>query len=196
MSGQAPVYRIRNNMKNRTLFSAAVLGSLLLIGILYFISSDVALTLNKSFEMLNTGNAKGLRMLYYKFGSGAYMMAIIVSAIQFLVPAFPKDPVILAGTAYFGDSAGILSVVAGASLAAAYVYAIGRAVSYILRFGKKTETLDKYMPPLAFVFQLMPKGLPSLIGYAAGFLSADFKKFMFSVIAGQVVYCILKIWLL
>lgn len=174
--------------KKDKLFSLSVIASIFILAMIYFLNTTIAINTNRTIEMIFTADVKGIVMYFYEFNDIGYVISILASSIQMLVPPIAKLTVINANIKFFGSTIGLLISLIGMVIGLCYAYALGRAFSTIT-FGKflNKKLLNKYSFYIITVISILWFWPCMLIGYLSGLLVIDFKKFFSAITIGKLI---------
>lgn len=108
---------------------------LLVFGASYTLCPRFSLGINQVCEMLLTGNARGLMMVFHSAEPASVAVSLGVGCFAFLVPLFKPVYLLQANTVYFGQSSGILLTTLGALLALTLLYLLGYSLWALIPTG-------------------------------------------------------------
>lgn len=179
--------------KKDKIFSLSVICSIFILALLYFLVPDMAINTNRLMEMLFTDDSKGISMYYYEFRNLSYVISILASAMQIIIPPICKLAVIKANGSFFGSSLGMLLSLTGIVLGLSCSYAIGKCLSYMIfknaareKF-KASKFINSYIAILIFIVSILWQWPFIFVGYISGLLIVDFKKFIPAITAGKLI---------
>lgn len=131
VNGQEPETPMKNNLINRFVtLSSAVL--LLMIVLLYVIDPELAVSINRSLEMIKSGSTKGLMMIWYPYGDFAFSMAGLSWAMQLMICVFNNTAVSEACYGLFDSYSAKLILAIFGMIAMMCCYALGNGLRVII----------------------------------------------------------------
>lgn len=163
-----------------------ILLSLLIFVICYLGNDNIAININSFFEMLKTGNTKGLMMHYYSFGKGSYIESIITTFFQTIIPIFSKPPLVAANIGYFGVIIGFIITVLGTIIAKVYSYIIGTIISDLFKVRKEYDIVNKYAIYVVLICTLISTFPFNIISYLAGVFNLKFKTYIVGILLADM----------
>lgn len=119
-------------------------GLILIFGAAYFLAPRFSLGVNQVCEMLLTGNARGLMMVFHSAGNGGIIIAISIGCLAFLVPFIKPEYLLQANIEYFGLNSGILLTVLGALLALTLLLLVGHSLWALMPTGLRNRLSKAY----------------------------------------------------
>ena len=167
--------------------------------LLYLLQPETAVSIDRSIEMIHSGSAKGLMIIYYQYGAWAFLFAGLTHVIQILGLIFHNDSVSEAcyGLFHLISAKGIL--VFSGLIAVALAYETGRTLAYLLSrvpamripYDKghiKSKPIELGLMMLAVAASAFGPGLIGLTFYGFGFIQADYKKIMLASLLGLMIF--------
>lgn len=170
-----------------------------MIVLLYLLQPATAVSIDRSIEMIHSGSAKGLMIIYYQYGTWAFLFAGLTHVIQILSAVFDNASVSEACYGLFNviSAKGIL-VVSGL-IAVTLAYEIGRGLAFLLSRGtalkavldkalNKSKPIEIGLLMLAVAASAFGPGLISLSFYGFGFIQMDYKKIIVASLLGLMIF--------
>lgn len=118
----------------------------LVLGAAYAFAPHFSLGTDQVCEMLTTGNARGLMMVFHSAGPASIAVALGVGCLAFLVPLFKPEYLLKANMATFGHTSGILLTVFGALLALTVLFLLGHSLWSLIpeKFRNRFTRLSRF----------------------------------------------------
>lgn len=117
-------------MKRRLPFLAP--GLAMTLGCSYLLIPRFSLGINQVFEMLSTGNTRGLMMFFHSAGALDSLLAVGIGTAAFLVPVLKPAYLLGANTEYFGAAMGSLLTFISAAIALGVLVLAGYSLGSLL----------------------------------------------------------------
>lgn len=179
-------------MKNKDItkiISLSSAGFLLMMVFLYFLTPELAVSINRSLEMIKSGSAKGLMMIYYQFGNLAFLFALLTQLIQQLALVFDNASVAEAVYGFFDPLSAKALLVFGGLLGSVIAYGIGNGLrGSLLKTLKLSQKAEYALSALLLAALGLGPGLIYLCFYGAGFLRLDVKKVLAASTLGLLIF--------
>lgn len=170
-----------------------------MIVLLYLLQPATAVSIDRSIEMIHSGSAKGLMIIYYQYGAWAFLFAGLTQVIQILGVVFDNASVSEACYGLFNviSAKGILVI--GGLIAVTIAYEIGRGLAFLLSRGtalkvifdkgfEKNKPIEIGLMMLAVAASAFGPGLISLSFYGFGLIQMDYKKVMMASLLGLMIF--------
>ena len=177
-------------MKYKRLNSIVALSTaviIIAIGIVFIFVPTFANNASRAFELISSGNSKGLAILYGKIHSYDSMFAGFTNIMQTLAVVFDNSTVRAACTEFFGPVAGKSVLFLSGTISIFMAYGIGYGIKVIICKINSIKQLFDRIPEIKGKFEIVLLllafnanmiNLPgiSLFLYVMGLLEVDFKK--------------------
>lgn len=170
-----------------------------MIVFLYLLNPEFGISLNRSLDMIKSGSAKGLMMIYYQFGNLAFLFAALTYCLQVLALVFHNNAVQMACTGLFQPLSAKLALTLGGMMALLLAYGFSAGLTRILMISKPLKTRIErwqhfhlkyeyyWVGLIAAVMTAQPGPLYALI-YFIGFLNIDLRKIVPAAVVLMLVF--------
>lgn len=187
------------NKFNPSITSLSSAAFLLMVVLLYVLVPTLAISINRSLEMMSTGSAKGLMMIYYQYGAWAFLFAGLTHMIQILGVVFKGSVVSVACYGLFSPlSAKVILLISGL-MAVTFAYGLGNSIRRGIMGLKSLKPWTQKLPTLkgkleyallALLFACIAvgPGFMSLLLYGFGMIHLDYKKVMLVSALGFIIF--------
>lgn len=170
-----------------------------MVVLLYVFVPTLAISINRSLEMMSTGSAKGLMMIYYQYGAWAFLFAGLTHMIQILGVVFNGSVVSVACYGLFSPLSAKAILLISGLMAVTFAYGLGNSISHVILGLKSIKPWTEKLPTLkgkleygalALVFACIAvgPGLMSLLLYGFGMIRLDYKKVLAVSALGFIIF--------
>lgn len=197
-NGQALATLMKNKV-NPSITSLSSAAFLLMIVLLYVLVPTLAISINRSLEMMSTGSAKGLMMIYYQYGAWAFLFAGLTHMIQVLGVVFKGSVVSEACYGLFSPLSAKAILLISGLMAVTFAYGLGNSIRRGMMGLKSLKPWTEKLPKLkgkleygalvlVFACIALGPGLMSLLLYGFGLIRLDYKKVLVVSTLGFIIF--------
>lgn len=175
-------------MKNKQYILLPVVLLALLAAVLYVCIPSVSIMINRTFEMIRSGNNRSLMMIYYQMHDFSFVYSVLTYVMQACGLLFSKKMVIGVNLEYFGWIAGVCSIIIGTILVISLFYIIGRVLPKSAKSNPTSVVVSAIGMLASLGSSFFVMGFLNLVYLICGYLKLCYGKTLALGCMGQMAY--------